>query len=49
MAAIESSFRLLSYQFKEKQEELTKIQQQIQALEEKEKKSKESEKKGATK
>ncbi len=49
MAAIETSFRLLPYQFKEKQEELTKIQQQLQALEAAEKKAKEPEKKGVTK
>ncbi len=51
MAAIETSFRLLPYQFKEKQEELTKVQQQLQAMEAAEKKAveKPSEKKGVPK
>ncbi len=39
MAAIETSFRLLPYQFKEKQEELTKVQQQLQTIEAAEKKA----------
>ncbi len=38
MAAIETSFRLLPYQFKEKQAELQNVQQQLQALDASEKK-----------
>ncbi len=55
MAAIETSFRLLPYQFKEKQEELQKVQGHLQAIEAAEKKATEKtsapvpEKKGATK
>jgi len=37
MAAIETQFRLLPYQFREKAEELNNVQQQLKAMEEKEK------------